>query len=131
MLQMASLLRESGARQGAGSLGGMGGARTAFPAPGNPSTGSQTSPTNTAPANTQAASQPGAAPVNPFAAFFPPSATAASPGAFNPFEGNPALQQMLGFGTGAGGLAGAFGTPADTRPPEERFQTQLQVSLTC
>lgn len=48
-----------------------------------------------------------------------------------------AMQQMLGMlGGGAGGLPGmgAFGvppaTPTDTRPPEERFQVQLQVHLT-
>lgn len=30
---------------------------------------------------------------------------------------------------GGGGLFGAPATPADTRPPEERFQTQLQVRI--
>ena len=49
---------------------------------------------------------------------------------------DPALmQQMLAaFGGGGGGGLGGFGSPlapADSRPPEERFQVQLQVRLFC
>jgi len=37
------------------------------------------------------------------------------------------LSQILGAGgPGFGSGASPFGTPADTRPPEERFQVQLQ-----
>lgn len=46
------------------------------------------------------------------------------------------MQQLMGAfggagggGMGGGGLFGAPATPADTRPPEERFQTQLQVRI--
>jgi ubiquilin len=67
-----------------------------------------------------------------FTATTTPGGTAAPPG--NPFGGmvDPnLLQQMFGGFGGAPG-AGAFGAgattaaPADSRPPEERFQTQLQ-----
>lgn len=63
--------------------------------------------------------------------------TAGSP-PLNPFSFDPAMMQQLmgGWGNqgGAGLGSGLFGTPAtpaptDTRPPEERFQTQLQVSI--
>jgi len=96
----------------------------------------------------------GTPPLNPFALFggFPVPAPGATgnliPGATTGssdansipgFNFNPALmQQMLGLGTfggpGAGGL-GSYGSmglppppppPSDTRPPEERFQVQLQ-----
>jgi ubiquilin len=69
----------------------------------------------------------------------------ATPNPFNPFGLDPALmQQMLFSGSFGGGAPGAAGTagpgfgglggfgaptpPADTRPPEERFQVQLQAS---
>ena len=58
---------------------------------------------------------------------------------------NPAMMQEMmaalgggGAGAGAGGFGGLGGfggfggaaaAPSDTRPPEERFQVQLQVSL--
>jgi ubiquilin len=46
---------------------------------------------------------------------------------------------MGGAGGGLGGGLGGFGgfgapppaAPADTRPPEERFEMQLQVRLVC
>ena len=54
----------------------------------------------------------------------------------NPFMDPAMMQQLMGAfggpgggGMGGGGLFGAPATPADTRPPEERFQTQLQVSI--
>lgn len=110
-----------------------------FPAPGvpgqNPS--STTPSTNNPPASTTQISPSGTT---------NPGAGGAAPNPFNPFGLDPALmQQMLfggGFGGGAGGAAGAGGAgfggpggfgapapPADTRPPEERYQVQLQVSL--
>ena len=38
------------------------------------------------------------------------------------------MQAMMGGGAGAGvaGGAGGFGAPADTRPPREKYATQLQ-----
>jgi ubiquilin len=49
----------------------------------------------------------------------------------NPFTMNPALLQSM-LDAGGGGFAyggGAAPAPADTRPPEERFQVQLQVCV--
>jgi ubiquilin len=56
----------------------------------------------------------------------PNTAAPGAAGALPPF--NPALMQQL-MGASGGGLfgAGVPTTPADSRPPEERFQTQLQV----
>jgi len=115
-----------------GGSGGTGG----FPAPGNPSgfpapgtPGGATSPTN--PPSTTPQPQG----VMPFASMFGQGAGAggASPGAAGAPGGfDPAIMQQL-FGMGAGNQFGAFGgaaapaAPADTRPPEERFQVQLQV----
>lgn len=55
-----------------------------------------------------------------------PGGTGGNAGA-NPF-GDPAfLQQLMGGAGGAGGMfGGAGGAPRDTRPPEERFATQLE-----
>lgn len=60
-----------------------------------------------------------------------PRGTAGSPPP-NPFLNPAMMQQLLGLG-GPGSGAGFFGAPAtpaltDTRPPEERFEAQLQVS---
>ncbi|KAJ3019025.1 hypothetical protein HKX48_002460 [Thoreauomyces humboldtii] len=52
-----------------------------------------------------------------------PQANAAAGGGMPPMM-NPAMLQMLMGGMG-GGLGGAPAAPADTRPPEERFQVQL------
>lgn len=106
---------------GGGGAGGFGG----FPAPGL--TG-MTPPAPAAPGSPTSAA-PGAAP---------------TPGA-NPMFDPAMMQQMMSaFGGGSPGAAGAnpFGganpfaalggapvAPADSRPPEERFQVQLQVSL--
>ncbi|PPQ73424.1 hypothetical protein CVT26_015775 [Gymnopilus dilepis] len=78
----------------------------------------------------------GATPTSPGAGTTPGAAGAApNANVLNPFGFNPALMQqmmgMYGAGGGAGGLGGfgGFGSPpppADTRPPEERFQVQLQ-----
>ncbi|RXW15552.1 hypothetical protein EST38_g10301 [Candolleomyces aberdarensis] len=116
MMQMASML------QGGNGLGGpgmFGAPPPAFPAPGVPG-GATSPPSTTNPAPTS------------------PGTGAANPAAANPLF-NPALMQQLfgggGFGAPAANpWAGAFGAgagaapaaPADTRPPEERFQVQLQ-----
>lgn len=86
--------------------GGMGGAAPSFPAPGaNP---------NIEPASTDASTQANASPAaaaNPFASLFsggmPP---------VNPFAA------MMGGDAGAGAAA----APQDTRPPEERYESQLR-----
>lgn len=146
MLQMSTMMRDAGF--GAGGFGlPPSSASSSFPAPGSPSTNSSlpfsaATPTSDNPTTT--GTNP---PLNPFALFggfpvpatgagnVPPGATTGAPGANStpglPF--NPALmQQMFGLGAfggpGAGGL-GTYGAPAppsDTRPPEERFQVQLQ-----
>ncbi|KAF8955842.1 hypothetical protein BDZ97DRAFT_1855158 [Flammula alnicola] len=119
------------------------------------STTSPSSPTPASTTGAGSPPLAGVPPVNPFGFLAGLSAAGAganagvtpgSPGANagtgaaapNPFGFNPALmQQMLGmgspYGPGAGGLGGyggGFGAasppPADTRPPEERFQVQLQ-----
>ncbi|RDX44260.1 hypothetical protein OH76DRAFT_1409221 [Lentinus brumalis] len=188
MLQMSSMMRDSGMAPGGpggmggfgglGALGGAGGAAGGFPAPGLPSTARAQQP-GSPPAGSQGTS-PSAPQANPFALpfnpFFPvPPAAGATGSGSGAAAGTPGadagaaagvpppggmfdpqmMQQMLaalggaGAGVGAGGLGagagaanpfanpfgmgglGAFGAPAvpaDTRPPEERFQTQLQVS---
>jgi len=145
---MSNMLREAG-------FGGGGmmpfGNPPSFPTPGSPSTNtptglSTTSPPNAGPTpnNPSSTGTTGTTPLNPFALFGPPAGAGnVTPGATtglsdaNPAPGfgfDPALmQQMLGLGafggTGAGGL-GSYGStplpPSDTRPPEERFQVQLQ-----
>ena len=98
----------------AGPLGG-----SPFPPPGNPNP-SPSSNTTSTPAT------PGGGPV--------PSGTTAAQNPFgqNPFGPDPSsLLQLLGAGgPGFGSGASPFGSAspsADTRPPEERFQVQLQV----
>lgn len=149
MLQMASIL------EGGGGLGGMGGAGMGgpfgqlggaggFPAPGVPNTGA-TSPSATQPTDSNTGSAP--TPFNMFTgagAGAGAGATGAGAG-LPPF--NPALMQQIlsggggpfgglggglggGFGGGLGGLGGTPPAPADARPPEERFQVQLQVRTT-
>lgn len=137
MMQMSSMMR--GAGLGGGGLGGTGAAVPgAFPAPGVPSSAVGTG--TTGPTSPSTTTQPGAA------------GTGANMGVGAAGMPNPALLQALlgggGFGGGPGGfgglggLGGGMGTfgapaaaPADTRPPEERFQVQLQVrptgSVTC
>ncbi|EGN93572.1 hypothetical protein SERLA73DRAFT_97505 [Serpula lacrymans var. lacrymans S7.3] len=138
MLQMASALRETGGGGGGGFPNPFGAAPGGgFPAPGFPSTGVT---------NASSTPQPQqAAPNAPFPAFFPPFAPTSPPAAgaanagTNPANGgagapplgmfDPAMMQQLFAGGGMGG-AGGFGgvppTPSDARPPEERFQVQLQ-----
>lgn len=126
MMQMSSVLR------GAGAGGGIPGT-SPFPAPGVPSGATATGATS--PASPSATMQPG----------ITGTGTNVGAGAGLP---SPALLQALlgagpfGAGLGGGGLGGGslggfggglspFGVPpaapVDTRPPEERFQVQLQV----
>ncbi|KAJ3481780.1 hypothetical protein NLI96_g7435 [Meripilus lineatus] len=116
MLQMSSMM-------GPGAGGGLGGG---FPAPGFPSTASQTqgaNPTTTPQTGAGATPTP---PVNLFNPFGIPPPAAGGTGANPPgagLFGDPAMmQQMLSALGGAPSPA----APADTRPPEERFQVQLQ-----
>ena len=95
-----------------GPLGG-----SAFTPPGNPNAPS-------APNTTTTPATPGSAPT--------PGGTASAPNPFgpNPFGADPnALLQFLGAGGPlfSGGASPSGAPPADTRPPEERFQVQLQV----
>ncbi|KAG2052752.1 hypothetical protein BDR06DRAFT_957470 [Suillus hirtellus] len=139
MLQMAAAFQGAGGGTGASPFGGAfgfpgAGGGAAFPAPGTPSTAPASSPSSN-PSTAPTGGQP--AP-NPFAAFFPPvppagAGTDAGAGA-NPFGMfNPAalaqMQTAFGGSGGQGGFGG-FGAPpaasADSRPPEERFQVQLQ-----
>jgi ubiquilin len=120
MLQMSAMMREGGGGGGNpfGAVGGAGG----FPAPGTP--GGTVSPVN------PTAVSPPAQGMAPFASMFGPGAGTggASPAGagFDPAM----MQQLFGMGAGAGnpfGGSAATAPPADTRPPEERFQVQLQV----
>ena len=139
---MASLMRDiGGGGRGANPVGTR---EAGFPAPGMPST-CTTATTNAATA-THGAPAPaaGTVPVNPWASFFPPAGGAAAaaaggmgsnttPPLMNPFGLNPALLQSM-MDPGGGGGFGAWGgaapaPPADARPPEERFQVQLQVRI--
>ena len=127
MMQMSAMMRGAGL----GGAGALGTAPGTFPAPGLPSTMPGAATAN--PTSPSAATQPGAA------------GAGANTGATGVGLPNPALLQAflggggLGGGPG-GGLGGGFGglgglssfgmpaaTPTDTRPPEERFQVQLQV----
>jgi len=147
VLQMSSMLGERGGggpfNNPFGGLGALGGAAAnSFPAPGVPSTGTPTAPTSTIPGQQQQQSpqnQSGpsptggagiAAPMSPLGgAGLPPSSL------FDPALLQQ-MQAMFGSQGGFGGLpfgagAGATATPADTRPPEERSQLQLQVRRFC
>jgi ubiquilin len=137
MMRLASALNP-----GAGGMGGMfGGAGQAgtggFPAPGVP--GGQQGNTGTGTdTNSPPPTSPGGGNANPFGLFGNPGAGGAGAGAgAGGGLPDPALLQMLlgggGFGGAAGAGAGGFGglgsppaQPADSRPPEERFQVQLQ-----
>ncbi|TRM55508.1 hypothetical protein BD626DRAFT_525421 [Schizophyllum amplum] len=137
MLRMASMFRESGAG-GAAANPFAGAGAGGFPAPGVPG-GAGAAPGATA----ASLGSPGAGidPANPFASLL----GGAGAGAGGLGGGlDPAMMQQLLGGMGGGGMggmgglggAGAFGggspfggaspAPTDTRPPEERFQVQLQ-----
>ena len=148
MLRMASAFGGAPSPFGAGGYGGygspFGAPRSAFPAPGTPNTNpanpaDSTSPTTATPPTS--APSPGSPPLNPALSPFLFGAPPAAAGGYNPAL----MQQMLaashamGQGANAAGGWGGFGgagygmgtppVPSDTRPPEERFQVQLQVSL--
>lgn len=109
---------------GAGAGGQFGGVGTGggFPAPGIPNSNSNSNAPSTTSANT-------ANPAAPFNMFAPSVAGAGGEAAAgNPFAMDPAaVQQMLSMMGGMGGMGGGTPAPTDTRPPEERFQVQLQV----
>jgi ubiquilin len=107
MLQMASMMRGAGFDPVTGPFGG-----STFASPGNPnsSRASNTASTTMTPGGGPASS--GTAP-------------APNPSGLNPLGADPsALLQLLGAGASP---LGGVPTPVDTRPPEERFQVQLQV----
>lgn len=137
MLRMASAFGGSGG----GGYGGFGSPfdaqQPAFPAPGTPNT-IPANPANPTTATTPPTAPPaGSPPVNPFLFGAPPGAA----GGYNPalmqqmFAASNAMGQGAAAAGGWGGFGGAgYGmgsppVPSDTRPPEERFQVQLQVSL--
>ncbi|KAJ9099290.1 hypothetical protein QFC21_004171 [Naganishia friedmannii] len=122
-----------GALGGLGGLGGMGGAPAGgFPAPGSYD-GENRNTSDAGNDNAAGVNAPAAA--NPFASLFGGGAGAGG----NPFAGmDPAMMQSMlgGLGGGAGtggnpfGGLGAMGggspqPPQDTRPLEERYQSQL------
>lgn len=135
--QLQQMMRMAQMFNGAGMGGGMGmfGAPSApFPAPGTPNASSTTPSTTTS--NTTSPTTTTSPAANPFGMF-----GGAGGAGGNPFAADPALMQQLlsggGFGGGAGGFGGGYGAggfggggapavPTDTRPPEERFQVQLQ-----
>lgn len=129
MLQMSSLMNEMGAGptrgDGPGGLGGLSGLS------GLGGLGGMANPTTTPDQSTNASATsqtPGTT-----GSTNPAGTTAGSP-PLNPFFNPAFMQQLLASGGpgGGGGLGGVFGapsTPADTRPAEERFQTQLEVSF--
>jgi len=127
MLQMSSMMGQSGGLPFGGNPSG------GFPAPGMP--GNATNPSSPAPDSPPAQALPSLASLFSGGAGVgtaPDGAGAAPP--FSSFD--PALMQQLLSGSGvlgggAGGLGGFGGGNAaqavsDTRPPEERFQVQLQ-----
>ncbi|PPQ81614.1 hypothetical protein CVT25_013589 [Psilocybe cyanescens] len=140
MLRMASMFQGAGGGGGFGSP--FGAPPPSFPAPGTPNPNPNATPANpsSTPTSPPSTTAPAANPFNLFAGLGGAPGAGAGGGAFgdaNPFGANPALmQQMFGlgspYGPGAGGLGGYGGAattpaaPADTRPPEERFQVQLQ-----
>ena len=132
MVQMAGLMREMGGGPTSGGFPGMGDGLSGLGGLGgtaNPTT----APNQTTNANTTSQTPGTTGTTNPT------GTTAGSPPP-NPFLDPAMMQQLLALGgpggPGGGGLGGGLGgmfgsppTPADTRPPEERFQTQLEVSF--
>ncbi|EJU02525.1 ubiquitin-domain-containing protein [Dacryopinax primogenitus] len=130
MIQMQRMLQGMGMNPGMGGFPGMYGAPGAaggatFPPPGAFGTPTTTGSTGT----------PGAAPAAPGAgttpaggAGSPPTGTGAVP-PVTPFGNygmvDPNLMNLLAGGMGGMGGFGAPAQPADTRPPEQRYETQL------
>jgi len=145
MMSNPEMIRQMMAMQGRGGpfgagAGGLGGVPSFPPANafGSGTAASGGANPSTAGNATAGAGAPGSAPPNPFAGLFgaPGGAAAGTPA--NPFGGmDPAMmQRLMGLGGGGlGGFGGGFGgpatesaapaVPADTRPLEERFQSQL------
>ncbi|KAL4070275.1 hypothetical protein J3A83DRAFT_4094779 [Scleroderma citrinum] len=139
MLQMSSMLRGGGLGGGpfGTPFGGLGGSNpNAFPAPGMPSTGTPTSPSSTAPGQQQQSPQDqtggtgdgvSQSPLGTGGTGLPPPFPAFDPALLQQMQaifGSPGGLGGLPFGGGVG--TGAAAAPTDTRPPEERFQVQLQ-----
>lgn len=151
MVSNPSMMRDMMQMQRSMGMGGFGGAGAtpSFPAPGSTTTTTSagntdtTSNTTAGATNTPATGAPAAAPANPFAGLF--GAPAAGGAAANPFSllgfpaagsnantaapatnplYNPELMNM--FLSSMGGGAGQNAAPADTRPPEERYESQLR-----
>lgn len=126
---MRSMMELQRAMGGASGLGGA--SASAFPTPGNPNAASSasTTPASGASSTTPAVdASTGANPAaNPFASLFGAGAGAGLGGfGANPFLNpsfNPNLMNMFGAANAAPTTAAAT---ADTRPPEEVFQTQLR-----
>ena len=119
--QMATM---ASAMQGMGA-GGMGmGSPQQQSSPTTTTTNNNTSD-NTTSSPQQQQQQP---PMNPFAAFMGAAAGAGGAGAQQPPAMDPQLQQRMAAMFGLPGMGGAqaAAAPADNRPPEERFQVQLQ-----
>lgn len=122
-------------RGGAGGMPGMPGlpgmgnaAAGGFPAPGSYEGQNNTSESSNTASGSTAGANP--APANPFASLFGGGAPPMGGGA-NPFGMDPAMLQSLLGGAAPGGFGG-FGSPSaapaapqDTRPLEERYQSQL------
>ncbi len=129
MFQMSSMLQQAGLGPGAFSPWGS----SSFPTPGAPvtntNTPSATSPSTSPSSQTSGNTGPGSTPPLPnlFSAGGIGTGTPSAPGAPNPFFNPALLQQMLAGGSFGGGIGTEPQSPvADTRSPEERFQTQLQ-----
>jgi ubiquilin len=124
MIQMASMMRGAGFDPLAGAPGGP--TQPTFPAPGDPNA-SQLSNAG------QTSAVPGSTPPPGGGTTPAPARNLFGP---NPFGADPsALLQLLGAGGGFGSGTTSLGSsppPTDVRPPEERFQVQLQVrTLPC
>ncbi|GAV27229.1 hypothetical protein PMKS-000693 [Pichia membranifaciens] len=113
-----------------GSGTGADAATSSFPVPGNPNAASGNTADNASSTNATGAessnANPSAAATNPFASLFGAGAGAGAGAGLgaNPFL-NPALNPNL-LSMFANPGAGAGAAPADTRPPEEVYETQLR-----
>ena len=128
---MANLMRDAGAGPAAGGFPGMGGGPGGLGGLGGLGGFGSTANPTTAPNQTTDTNTTGQTP-STTGTTNPTGNTTGSPPP-NPFLDPAMMQQLLAFGgPGGGGLGGLLGTPptpADTRSPEERFQTQLEVSF--
>ena len=129
MLQMSNMMRDMGAGPTMGGFPGMGGGLGGFGGAANPTPAPNLTPdtrtTVQTPSTTGATNTTSTTAPNPF---LDPAMMQQLMGAFGGAGGG-GLGGGPGGGFGGGGLFGAPATPTDTRPPEERFQVQLQVSV--